>query len=63
MFIVGVAEVGVGYAVVFEKCDVFIKGVVVGVDVGNGIEDEVALGMPKFCNEDDPVIGVGVECR
>lgn len=63
MLIVGVAEVGVGYAVVFGKFDVLSIGVVVGVEVGNGTEDDEALGMPNDCSEDDPVIGVGVECR
>jgi hypothetical protein len=59
----GVAGVGVGYAVLLAKCEVvFNCGVAVGVEVGKGSEEE-AFGMPKPCNNELPVIGVGVECR
>jgi hypothetical protein len=51
----GVAEVGVGYAVLPPKFEVVLS---CGVAVG-GVK---ALGMPKFCSDELPVIGVGVEC-
>jgi hypothetical protein len=59
----GVAEVGVGYAVLLPKFEVVLScGVAVGgVEVGKGTEDE-AFGMPKLCSDELPVIGVGVEC-
>lgn len=61
--IFGVAEVGVGYAVLPAKVEaVFNCGVAIGVEVGNEADDE-ALGMPKPCSDELPVIGVGVECR
>lgn len=61
--IFGVAEVGVGYAVLLGYVDVvFNCGVAIGVEVGNEA-DEDALGMPKPCSDELPVIGVGVECR
>lgn len=61
--IVGVAEVGVGYAVLLAKVELaWSCGFASGVEVGKGPE-EVAFGMPKPCNEELPVIGVGVECR
>jgi hypothetical protein len=42
----GVAEVGVGYAVLLPSVEVVLScGVAVGVDAGNGPEDE-ALGIP-----------------
>lgn len=45
--IFGVAEVGVGYAVLPANVEVVLScGVAIGVDVGNEAEDE-ALGMPK----------------
>ena len=45
--IVGVAEVGVGYAVLLPNVLVLSCGVAVGVDVGKGTEVDVAFGMPK----------------
>ena len=56
----GVAEVGVGYALLppnvpLLSCDC---GVGVGVDVGKGPE---ALGMPKPGSDALPGVGVGVE--
>jgi hypothetical protein len=57
----GVAEVGVGYAVWPLKVPLLGCGVAVGVDVGKGPEDDVALGMPKFWTVELPGIGVGVE--
>jgi hypothetical protein len=61
--IVGVAEVGVGYAVLLAKVDVVLRcGVAVGVVVGT-VAEGVAFGIPYPCRDELPVIGVGVECR
>jgi len=60
--VVGVAEVGVGYAVVFANVAVLSCGVVVGVDFGREI-DELLFGALKPWREEEPVIGVGVEWR
>jgi len=59
----GVPGWGVGYAVLLAKLEaLFSCGVDVGVEVGKGSDDE-AVGMPKLCKDELPVIGVGVECR
>jgi hypothetical protein len=59
----GVAEVGVGYAVLLAYVEAVLTcGVDVGVEVGCGTEDEV-FGMPKLWKDELPVTGVGVECR
>jgi hypothetical protein len=59
----GVADVGVGYAVLLPYVEAVVDcGVAVGVEVGCGSEDE-DFGMPKLCADELPAIGVGVECR